>query len=119
MRLVASLALALALAGPLCAGVARADPGWRLPPGAELRLYAQARGRMSPEEREQLREQLRSADRSLYRNPGRAEEPRGGRFERPREAPPQRLPPGARMSPQQREQLREDILNAYRRRGRE
>lgn len=119
MRLIASIALLLAAA--LYVGVVRADPGrgGGQPPRAELLLYAQAHARMSPEERARLREQLRSADRSLYRTPGQGGESSRRRFEPPREARPQTAPSGSHLSPEQRERLREDIQNAYRRRGRE
>jgi uncharacterized membrane protein len=121
MRRLAFIALALALAGPWLTRSASAQPGgwsawrqraWPAP------LYAQYRERMSPEEREQLREQLRSADRNLYRNPQRGGGPRDPRYER---QPGARQPYGygSRMSPEQREQLRRDIMNAYRRRGRD
>lgn len=107
---MACFACALALAGPLASGAASADPGW----GA-LRLYAQARMHMSREEREELRQQLRSADRNLYRNQRGGNEQRERRFERQREQHMQRVPEGGRLSPEQREQLRRDIMDSNRR----
>jgi len=110
LKVIARLAFVLALAGPLGSGIARADPGW----GA-LRLYAQARMHMSREEREELRQQLRSADRNLYRNQRGGNEQRERRFERQREQRLQRVPEGERLSPEQREQLRRDIMDSNRR----
>ncbi|HVB47413.1 MAG TPA: hypothetical protein VNF69_03390 [Burkholderiales bacterium] len=110
LKVIACLACILALAGPLGSGAARADPGWGV-----LRLYAQARMHMSREEREELRQQLRSADRNLYRNQQRGNAQRKRRFERQREQRLQRVPEGGRLSPEQRKQLRRDIMDSNRR----
>lgn len=101
--------LAFALAGPAGSATAFAQVTRRGPTLFALRDSPPigARGPLSPEERAQLRQQLRSADRELYHNQRR----RGRRAERGRPA----REPHWRLSPAQREQLREDIMNANRR----
>jgi uncharacterized membrane protein len=59
----------------------------------------EGRGRMSPEERQRLREDMNSARRDVYRE-GRPQ--------------PQLPPAGGRMSPEEREKLRRDVIDANR-----
>lgn len=114
MKRFAAVLLACALTGSFGSGAVRAAGAWAgqaLPAAfAAARGGLLADGRLSRAQREQLREQLRSADRDLYRR-GRRGEPnrRDGEVRR------QRREPRWRLSPEQRRQLREDIMDANRR----
>lgn len=113
MRLKAALTAAIALA--IASPAALAKPGgWRAQGGSHPQQYAQQRqfplfaqqrqmpppgygGRMNPEDRQKMRDDMRWANRE----PGRDS------------PPPRDVQPG-RMSPEEREKLRRDVMDANR-----
>lgn len=88
-------------ASPMRRAVARSLVAW-LALGWGAALAQPARGRMSPDDREQLR-------RDLRQQPGRGRRDDGANGQRERASPQQR----ERMSPQQREQLRRQLREAH------
>jgi hypothetical protein len=133
-----ALASPLLLAACLVATAGTAQAGGAWPPARGLRdAYAQAQqhlvpllqgqrpfgppgqgGRMSREERERLREDLRATDRDQYRrgreHTERADEGPQRERERWREERMRRKAEAGRLTPEERDRLRRDVLDANR-----
>jgi hypothetical protein len=122
------LVLAACLAAAAAAG---AQPGAARPHGPKPReVLAQAGylqrpgmppglgGQMTREERERLREDLRATERDRYRRHGegaeRGEDQRRRDHERWREERTRRKAEAGRLTPEERERLRRDVLDANR-----